>query len=74
MGDTEDFRKRNLVLLPDHQKSRFPVPVGREAAAGTPKGASFRGLHRSATGAGATGASFFREARCDAGFLDVFLP
>jgi|GEM_PF-6561871 len=56
-----DFR----MLFPEHHESSLAVPMGGEATHGTPEGSSFRFMHMSAFGTGATGATFPNEARCD---------
>lgn len=61
------------MLFPEHHESRLAVPVGSETTLGTPEGSSFRLVHMPAFGAGATGASFPNEARCDTRLLGLIL-
>lgn len=66
MLNSKTDRQRNVgMLLPEHHESRLAVPMGSEAALGTPEGSFFRLMHMPAFRTGATGAPFSNEARCD---------
>lgn len=66
MLNVETLRQRDgWMLFPEHHESSLAVPMGSEATLGTPEGSSFRCMHMSTFGTGATGATFPNETRCD---------
>ncbi len=66
MLNFETLRQRDgWMLFPEHHESSLAVPMGSEATLGTPEGSSFRCMHMSTFGTGATGATFPNETRCD---------
>ena len=66
MLNFETLRQRDgWMLFPEHHESSLAVPMGSEATLWTPEGSSFRFMHMSTFGTGATGATFPNETRCD---------